>query len=639
MSMCSNGNGSLLARSPSATNTCSVLRRHTPLGHRGGPQLQAAAIAESVNGTVTGLLQQWDLERRRIVQMERKLDSVFEDKARESDGREKLAEVHGSVTGLLEEVQAQARRIDGLEERLWTRTSGAEMVKQRGKEMEQQVQVLEQQGRLAAAATEEALRRQAVKLCRAEKTIEDVTRRCSAVEEELHTNQSTAYHQDDALVSRLEALEHYHSQLSTDLQTLQVTVYNPVAWPGVTSSAEESSQAAVNMDSALKVMERTNAAFEKKLSTQMEELSFTMAALKVKVEGQLNRLNTLAERMEFVHEPAVESMREELMQARATDRREIDTEITTLRSKLQEVTNAMEDTTSGVRGLQRSQTELSSWLHSNRPDDGQLKRMAEERMRSQEMRLMDLVAQVDELQGTLHVASNGRMTVSTPPQEFNRLSSDVSVLKTRLDALETRGDASTKELAGKTSSASWDVLQQLSRLSQRTSSAEATHNSVQQQLQRLQEKVEAIGNQDTESGRTAMQMTTKVDVLARQVADVQSRILEVEGSVEFAREKDNTSLFPVSEAPSAVLLASEQTTPAREPARAELPPPLPGSRCGDAGESSLRNLEDMLEAMASHLEIVDELAERVAVLERNQPGAKKALQSEGNMGNDCDVEL
>eukprot|EP00971_Amphidinium_carterae_P130681 2588667-Amphidinium_carterae.1 len=29
-------------------------------------------------------------------------------------------------------------------------------------------------------------------------------------------------------------------------------------------------------------------------------------------------------------------------------------------------------------------------------------------------------------------------------------------------------------------------------------------------------QVEAIGNQDTESGRTAMQMTTKVDVLARQ---------------------------------------------------------------------------------------------------------------------------
>eukprot|EP00971_Amphidinium_carterae_P322320 6406202-Amphidinium_carterae.1 len=56
-------------------------------------------------------------------------------------------------------------------------------------------------------------------------------------------------------------------------------------------------------------------------------------------------------------------------------------------------------------------------------------------------------------------------------------------------------------------------------------------------------------------------------LVSAEVADVQSRILEVEGSVEFAREKDNTSLFPVSEA--AEHWEDQKGTPPHQPSKEE----------------------------------------------------------------------
>mmetsp|Transcript_44090 Transcript_44090/g.104327 ORF Transcript_44090/g.104327 Transcript_44090/m.104327 type:complete len:683 (-) Transcript_44090:61-2109(-) len=610
LSMCSNGN-SIGAPSP-----CAALRRHTPLGSRGAPQQQVAAIAESVNSTVHNMLQQLDVDRRKVAAIERKLDIVVDEKARDSEGREKLAEVHGSVTGLLEEVQAQARRLDGLEERLWTRTSGAEIVKQRGKELEQTVQALEQQSRLMAASNEEALRRQTTKLCRAERSVEEIARRCMLVEEELRARPSGSPPVEDLeLTSRLEVLEQAQTQLSADLQSLQVSFRSPAVWTGTQAAAGVGSQSTA--DEALKAVERTAASLEKKLSAQMEELSFQMAALKVKVDGQLNRLNTLAERMESVHEPAVESMREELMQVRSQDRKDADVETSTLRAKLQEVCNTVEDVTSELRGLQRSQIDLSSML--SRQEESQIRRMAEERIASQELRLTDLAAEVSELHATFQLTGKNpcyEQVGATSNQDFVSLQSEVAGLRSRLDVLETRETAAPQDTTVKASNASWDTLQQLSRLTQRTASGEAAAGALQHQVQRLQEKVETIGNQDSDSARVAMQMSTKMDVLSHQVADMQSRILELEGAVDFAREKDNTSLFPVSEAPSVVLVASEQATPAKEHLRAELPPPLP--RLGDTGQPGMRNLEDMLESMASHLEIVDELSERVSALEKHK---------------------
>eukprot|EP00913_Durusdinium_trenchii_P030526 g28595.t1 len=145
---------------------------------------QFTALAERINAGVTTLQRQCELDRRRLTQVEKKLDAKTAE-ADKHDGRERWAEVQGSVSGLLEETQALARRLDGLDERLWARTSGSEASKQRNRDLEQQVQALEQQNRLAAAAAEELQKRQATKIRRTEHSMEEVMRRMEKLEEEL----------------------------------------------------------------------------------------------------------------------------------------------------------------------------------------------------------------------------------------------------------------------------------------------------------------------------------------------------------------------------------------------------------------------------------------------------------------------
>lgn len=66
---------------------------------------QFTALAERINAGVTTLQRQCELDRRRLTQVEKKLDAKTAE-ADKHDGRERWAEVQGSVSGLLEETQA-----------------------------------------------------------------------------------------------------------------------------------------------------------------------------------------------------------------------------------------------------------------------------------------------------------------------------------------------------------------------------------------------------------------------------------------------------------------------------------------------------------------------------------------------------
>lgn len=150
---------------------------------------QLGIFQERVTNALADAQRKRDTDRRlndrRLQQLEQKVESVFDDRARDTDSRKKWAEVQGSVNGLIEEVQNVARRVDGLETGLRARTSGLEAIKQRSHELEQQVQNLEQHSRLAESSQEENQKRQWTKLARTERVLEEHARRLAKAEDSM----------------------------------------------------------------------------------------------------------------------------------------------------------------------------------------------------------------------------------------------------------------------------------------------------------------------------------------------------------------------------------------------------------------------------------------------------------------------
>ena len=85
-----------------------------------------------------------------------------------------------------EALQALTRRVEGLDERLWASTSGSEAERQRHRELEQQVQALDQHCRLHMGTAEETQERQKAKMLRVDHLVEELARRFSKVEDEVH---------------------------------------------------------------------------------------------------------------------------------------------------------------------------------------------------------------------------------------------------------------------------------------------------------------------------------------------------------------------------------------------------------------------------------------------------------------------
>mmetsp|Transcript_39697 Transcript_39697/g.73705 ORF Transcript_39697/g.73705 Transcript_39697/m.73705 type:complete len:904 (+) Transcript_39697:21-2732(+) len=147
-------------------------------------------LAERAAQHAVGSVQrQYDSDRRfverRFQQLEQKVENFCEERSREADARKKWAEVQGSVNGLLEELYSLARRIETMEQRLSTRTSGLDQVRQRSQEIEQQVQALEQSAKLSEAAHDEVQKRQSTKIHRSEHMLEELSRRMAKMEEDM----------------------------------------------------------------------------------------------------------------------------------------------------------------------------------------------------------------------------------------------------------------------------------------------------------------------------------------------------------------------------------------------------------------------------------------------------------------------
>ncbi|CAE7436831.1 unnamed protein product [Symbiodinium pilosum] len=134
-----------------------------------------------------------------------------------------------------------------------------------------------------------------------------------------------------------------------------------------------------------------------------------------------------------------------------------------------------------------------------------------------------------------------------------------------------------------------DLVEQVSRLKQQAASSEANANSWQQQVKQIHSLIERKQNEDSASMRVTNEVEAKVGALSAQVADMAARMLEVEGNLDFVRESD----LPSGEAASPERAAPDKEVPAQPSA-----------------------LQEKLEAVAEHLEVVDDLSDRIAELER-----------------------
>ncbi|CAL1152555.1 unnamed protein product [Cladocopium goreaui] len=532
-------------------------------------------------------------------------------------GRERWAEVQGSVSGLLEETQALARRLDGLDERLWARTSGSEASKQRNRELEQQVQALEQQNRLAAAAAEDD--NTATKLRRTEHSLEeayDVLRRVSTLEDEVGmagaviiessadcVRQRSAPHRDGYLEEALDAeLRALQANLEDGLQQLR---------DEFTNGGQEGTD--LHSNDVFEVVRKADvglSALERKVTGQVEEPTYRplWRAFESKWTEYSAGFGALdgfvAEIVEFNIQ----------LQARNQERREFEAEVQALKHRLQQVQDSNDESCSELRevrggasgwgqgrtGTQKyqdfvftarqtlRQARAETAALSCRPDiqeDNSWMRSTEERLANYEQDLFDLRERLEELtQGDL----DGK-TVTIKPNE------DVEDMRRRLDWLEEQGTSATdKPELGRLAQVQntiCDLVEQVSKLKQQASSAEANSSSWQQQVKQIHGLIERKQNEDAASLRVTSEVEAKVGALSSQVADLAARLLEVEGNLDFVRENEPSSL---TEAP-----------------RMTLSTPLPSE-----GAPQPSALQEKLEAIAAHLEIVDDLTDRVGDLER-----------------------
>ncbi|CAE7603535.1 unnamed protein product [Symbiodinium sp. CCMP2456] len=379
----------------------------------------------------------------------------------------------------------------------------------------------------------------------------------AAMEDEVR--QKNATQRDGYMEARVNSLEQTQEALDADLRALQASLEDGL-------QMRDANQESADLQGA--------DVFEAVRKSEMG-----LSALDRKVGG-------LAERIETAHEPAIESLRLELSQARQQERREFDTELQTFKNRLQQAQDSNEEACGELReALRQSRSEVAAL--SYRPDiqpDNSWMRTTEERLAGHEQDLFDLRERLELVQADGTV--DGKTMLMKPAE-------DIDDLRRRLEWLEEHGSAAADKAdssrISQVQNSLCDLVEQVSRLKQQAASSEASANSWQQQVKQIHSLIERKQNEDSASMRVTNEVEAKVGALSAQVADMAARMLEVEGSLDFVREND--------------LTAGEVSAPERTAPESEAP----------AQPSAL---QEKLEAVAEHLEVVDDLSDRLAELER-----------------------
>merc|ERR1712014_307497 len=87
-------------------------------------------------------------------------------------------------------------------------------------------------------------------------------------------------------------------------------------------------------ESAIEELERDLASLERKHSAQFDELAKSIAAVRIKVDGQQERQKSFAARFETMHVQAIEAARSDITEERARDLRKMEGRIEELSRRM-----------------------------------------------------------------------------------------------------------------------------------------------------------------------------------------------------------------------------------------------------------------------------------------------------------------
>eukprot|EP00971_Amphidinium_carterae_P211458 4195808-Amphidinium_carterae.1 len=254
---------------------------------------------------------------------------------------------------------------------------------------------------------------------------EDFGQRFAAVDETLRSSQQSQHSKSTSLEEGLAALQQQTEEAASALQTLQLQL---------AQKAEGSPElVAAQMDEVVQMLEKNIAGLDKRLCSQVEELSAGLASLRVKVDGGHRRLTSLAERLEVNQQSASEGCREELLLLCEQDRRENDLRFASLKEQMRQVAD---ESMQGIQGLCAAHQELARRATSTFEADAW--RAIEESVNAHAQELATLFVDVADLQAFAQPLAHAGLSGSVVEQLANVEDTfqELSCSKARLQALE-----------------------------------------------------------------------------------------------------------------------------------------------------------------------------------------------------------
>ncbi|CAK9040933.1 unnamed protein product [Durusdinium trenchii] len=422
----------------------------TPRPHQSELRTVGLAVSE---------LQRLCAEDRRV--MQRQLDSfdrrLQEHLAAPAASREKWANLQGSVSGLLEEVASLVRRVETLDEKLRIRTASCEeLLRQRSRELEQQLHGQQQKVQLAVSTFEEMSKRQTAKLRKVSQSTEEQARKMVALEDTVRRAQGGHTSPLEAMQARLAELEGQQASLEEEFR--HVAASSAIAQAMTPTHAAPLDEDYEGQRVAARALESELATLSKQLASQLDEHSAALANLRVRTESQEQRLTAAGDRLEKVVAPTVEAVRNEMQQLRLADRSEIEQQLEHFTRQLKELADSNEEALSEVR------------------EHVQVR--AAELQRIREACLMQEQAQ--------------RFVAMDPPQREEEINEVLLRVERLENQLETFNHEPVNEKADRADVHRLDLQlqeleQPLRRLSQRTASNEARTTGLEHKLEQFQE--------------------------------------------------------------------------------------------------------------------------------------------------------
>ncbi|CAJ1461774.1 unnamed protein product, partial [Effrenium voratum] len=202
-------------------------------------------------------------------------------------------------------------------------------------------QALEHQSRMSHTAFEEHQRRQVARQRRWEQSLEELHGKVAAGEM-AHSRMAARPEVRPDFEGRFRRLEQRQEFSDSALRALQAQVEEGLQAATLSMEGEHEEEA-----SQSRASERGLMVLERKTSGQIQDLSASLATLRVRVDAQLQRMAGLAERLEAA--PGLAQMRVELSASRAQDQQRCEAELAALRERLQELADGCDDTTAELR--------------------------------------------------------------------------------------------------------------------------------------------------------------------------------------------------------------------------------------------------------------------------------------------------